>query len=699
MTTRVIKWSFICASSLLILTGCSKSSNPQEPIDPPNPNPDPNPIPTYFEFNTTADYSISIDLATDALNPGITKFDLYAENPFTLVDGYLVKDSLIKPIQTGFTDINGKYSDLLRIPTHIKSVYLTPYKIGIPELLSQELMGSSISFDLTDLPKSGAMTKTSFIYNTINAPSTYAYVPWDALGKPESVYMRDVVPQALLNDISTTLPESALPVNHPEFFNSNAVHQLRLKETCEIDLAFVHEGAGWLNVLGYYYYPTDNPPTSLSNVRKYIAFPNSSYSGSGGGLATGDRIRLKYWNGTEYTNIFPAGITVGWFIYANGYNASAKTVNVGNYMHTSNPTYNLESNPSLRQHSVLLKDTERDLLVIGFEDIKRDQSGCDNDFNDAVFYAIPTPFTAIETQDIPAISRFVDTDNDGVGDDKDQFPNDPTLAYVNFYPGINSYATLAYEDLWPSQGDYDMNDLVCDYRMAHYNNAANKIVRIEGDVKVRASGAKFRNGFAFELGVAPSAIASTSITGSSLTSGTLAIDGKGLEANQPKANIPLFDDVFKLFNKTPGIFVNTDMDKEVTAPKLINFSIIFTTPQNSSSVTLPPYNPYMIVDCGNNVRGKEVHLPSYRPTAKADPSLFSTGQDLTNLTLNKYYIGSTNMPFAIHIPESYIYPSEKNSISNTYTHFDQWAKSMGLQYSDWYKRKNGYINQDKLFTK
>lgn len=697
MTTAVLKWSFVCAGSLLILAGCSKNSNPQEPVDPPTPDPDP--VPTYFEFNTTSDYTLSVNLSSEGFNSGITMFDLYAEDPFKLVDGYWVKDASIVPILTGVTDKDGKYTEMVRIPTHVKSLYLTPYKLGIPELLTQELLGSTVAFDLGEPFKSGAMTKATFIYNTVNAPTTYAYAPWDANGKPESVYKRDAVPQSLLNDISTTLPDSPLPVNHPEFFNTNAVHQLILKDSCEIDLTFVHEGAGWLNVLGYYYYPTDNPPASLSNVRKYVAFPNSSYSGSGGGLVTGDRIRLKYWNGSEFKTTFPAGITVGWFVYANGYNASSKTVNVGNYMHTSNPAYNIESNISLKQHSVLLKDTERDLLVIGFEDIQRDQASCDNDFNDAVFYAIPTPFTAVETEAVPTIQRFVDTDNDGVGDDKDQFPNDPTLAYVTYYPGANSYGTLAYEDLWPSQGDYDMNDLVCDYKMAHYNNAANRIVRIAGDLKVRASGAKFRNGFAIEFGVAPSAIASTSVTGGNLTSGVLTVDGKGLEANQPKANLPLFDDVFRLFNKTPGIFVNTDMEKEVTDPKVINFSVVFTTPQNTSSVSLPPYNPYMIVDCGNSVRGKEVHLPSYKPTAKADVSLFSTGQDLTNPTLNKYYIGSTNMPFAIHIPESFTYPSEKNSISTAYSHFDQWAKSSGLQYTDWYKRKSGYYNPGNLFTK
>lgn len=685
--------SIACVSTLL--SGCS-TSNPTVEPEPPTP---PEPAPTYFEFATTKDYTLQLNFSLDNLNPGITKFDVFIEDPFTTIDEQSIRNKDIKAVMTGFTNSIGEFSDVLRLPSYAKSIYIMPYKIGLPEVINQDITGSSISIKLKDIVSSKNITKNTFIYNTIKASNTFAFSPWDANGKPQSIYKRDIISQSLLNDINTTLPNSPLPENHPEFFNSNAVHQLILVDSCEIDLVFVHEGAGWLNSLGYYYYPTNNPPTNLNNIRKYVAFPNSSYSGSGGGLATGDRVKLQYWDGAKYTSTFPAGITVGWFIYANGFKSTDKTVNVGNYMHTSNPLYNTETNTSLKQHSVLLKDPTREVLVIAFEDIKRDLSYCDQDFNDAIFYAVPTPFTAVQTGNIPKLNVFVDSDGDGVGDDLDEFPNDATLAYTTHYPGKNQFATLAYEDLWPSQGDYDMNDLVCDYNMIHYNNTANKIAKAGGTIRVRASGAKYKNGFALELGVPASSILSTSVTNGSLTSGMINIDSKGLETGQSKANLPLFDDIYKLFNQTTAHYINTEVDKDLIPYKEVKYNIVFSSPQTLSAVSTPPYNPYMIVDCGSGKRDKEVHLTSYKPTSKADPKYFSTGQDLTNPAQNRYYVSSTNMPFAIHIPETFTYPIEKVNIKDAYNHFNEWGGSLGNTYSDWYKPKNGYFDFYKLYIK
>ncbi|MGL4779441.1 MAG: LruC domain-containing protein [Bacteroidales bacterium] len=685
--------SFLCTTlfcASMLFTGCSNNPTVVEP-EPPTPEP----VPTYFEFATTKDYTLKLNLSTDNLNPGITKFDVFIENPFELIDEQTVRNHKVTAVMTGLTNTNGAFEDQLRIPAYVKSIYIMPYKVGLPEVLNEEITSSIITLNLKDI----LTTKNTFIYNTIKATNTFGFSPWDANGKPQSVYKRDIISASLLNDINTTLPNSPLPDNHPEFFNNNAVHQLVLVDSCEIDLVFVHEGAGWLNTLGYYYYPTNNPPANLNNTRKYVAFPNSSFSGSGGGLTSGDRVKLQYWDGTKFKTTFPAGITVGWFIYANGFKSTDKTVNIGNYMHTSNPSYNLESNPNLKQHSVLLKDPTRSLLVISFEDIKRDLSYCDQDFNDAIFYALPNPFTAVQANNIPSLSVFVDTDGDGVSDELDEFPNDPTIAYTSHYPGKNTFATLAYEDLWPSQGDYDMNDLVCDYNMIHYNNSSNKISKASGTIRVRASGAKFKNGFAIELGVSPASINTLTIQNGSLTSNVLQLDGKGLETGQNKANIPLFDDVYKLFNKPNASFINTEIEKDQVTYKDINYSMTFSSPQTLSSLGIPPYNPYMIIDCGAGNRGKEVHLPSYKPTNKADTKLFSTADDLTNPSQNRYYVNSTNMPFALHVAESFVYPVEKANIKDSYNFFNSWANSYGSSYPDWYKPKNGYFDFYKLYIK
>ncbi|MGL5318812.1 MAG: LruC domain-containing protein, partial [Bacteroidales bacterium] len=133
--------------------------------------------------------------------------------------------------------------------------------------------------------------------------------------------------------------------------------------------------------------------------------------------------------------------------------------------------------------------------------------------------------------------------------------------------------------------------------------------------------------------------------------------------------------------------------------KTITFALQFNTPQNPITVTAPPYNPYIIIKSGSGERVKEVHLPGYEPTDKADSYYFSTGQDLTNVTLGRYYVGLNNLPFAILIPKSFSYPVEKQIISGAYTKFNSWASSYGTQYNDWYINNEGYRHSDKIYSK
>lgn len=77
-----------------------------------------------------------------------------------------------------------------------------------------------------------------------------------------------------------------------------------------------------------------------------------------------------------------------------------------------------------------------------------------------------------------------DVDGDGVSDADDDYPNDASLAYNNYYPDPVEKATLAFEDLWPSYGDYDFNDVIIDFSVNTVTNANNDAVKLEIDVYV-----------------------------------------------------------------------------------------------------------------------------------------------------------------------------------------------------------------------
>ena len=88
-------------------------------------------------------------------------------------------------------------------------------------------------------------------------------------------------------------------------------------------------------------------------------------------------------------------------------------------------------------------------------------------FNDLLFYVSANPWSGIDPDDVPPVGGgCADTDLDGVDDCNDDFPNDPERTTLNTYVG-----SLAYEDLWPSRGDYDYNDMVVDYDIDHILNA------------------------------------------------------------------------------------------------------------------------------------------------------------------------------------------------------------------------------------
>ncbi len=288
-----------------------------------------------------------------------------------------------------------------------------------------------------------------------------------------------------------------------------------------------------------------------------------------------------------------------------------------------------------------------------------------------------------------------DSDGDGCPDDVDDYPNDPTRCFDNYFPATGN-GTLAFEDLWPGQGDYDFNDLVCDYRFKTVTNSSNKIVEIFGTFTIKAFGASLHNGFGFQF---PNNIIQSgdmTITGFDLQEGYISLNAQGLETGQNKPTVIVFDDVFNLM-KAPGvgIGVNTTPGAPYVTPASVTVHMIFPTPKYTmNQVNLSNFNPFLIV--GLN-RGIEVHLPDYLPTGLASADYFGKAQDRSIPSQGRYYRTENNLPWAINICQNFAYPKETIDIVNTYNHFVPWAISGGLSFPDWYMDKPGYRNAENVY--
>ncbi|MFH0760038.1 MAG: LruC domain-containing protein, partial [Bacteroidota bacterium] len=141
-----------------------------------------------------------------------------------------------------------------------------------------------------------------------------------------------------------------------------------------------------------------------------------------------------------------------------------------------------------------------------------------------------------------------DTDGDGVPDNLDDYPTDPTRAYDNWYPSKPSFGSLVFEDLWPSKGDYDLNDAVIDYQYRVVTNAQNKVVDIKPTFSLRAAGAALRNGFGFQLdNRLPAAVAS--VSGYKIQYTYIDLASNGVENLQDFAVVIVWDNADNIIHR------------------------------------------------------------------------------------------------------------------------------------------------------
>jgi LruC domain-containing protein len=78
--------------------------------------------------------------------------------------------------------------------------------------------------------------------------------------------------------------------------------------------------------------------------------------------------------------------------------------------------------------------------------------------------------------------------------------------------------------------------------------------------------------------------------------------------------------------------------------------------------------------------------------------IFGTFHDNTIPGQNRWYKTSDNLPWAIHVMDSFEYPIEKVEITSGYLFMGSWAESAGTVYIDWFKPMPGYRDASKIFS-
>lgn len=305
----------------------------------------------------------------------------------------------------------------------------------------------------------------------------------------------------------------------------------------------------------------------------------------------------------------------------------------------------------------------------------------------------------------PLEEKLVDSDGDGIIDEEDDYPDDKYRAFNNHFPATG-FSTLMFEDLWPSIGDYDFNDLVVDYKVNQVIDSKGEIVEVIMDLRTRAAGAGYRNGFGIEFtDIDPSAV--IAVEGTKIKGGSIhRFAENGLEAETKYATVIAYDDVYNVLHHMGqgSTGVNTTPGGPFQEVNLQRIVITFKKegesgrggPINLEDISYDNFNPFLIV---NQQRGHEVHLPGKQPTSLADKALFGTSDDnSTEGEKSMYRSKGDNLPWAMDVTENIPYMKEGYHFIKGYTKFADWVKSGGSQYEDWYLDKSEYRNSEALLN-
>ena len=613
---------------ILMVSGCTR--------DVYDPNGGGEDKPNSFDFSTTS--TIQLNVKYDVPEGYKVLFNVYFEDPFTTDEGgQTVLRTDITPAITRMTDENGEYhAKEIVAADHGSDVYIYTSYVGVPGLvqttITDNVINADIEWKLTDgIPQTRAdKWDPSTEYGLLGT--------WQTNGRPNYLDSEGelVLSASVLKTIRNTIQEGGIC---PQTYRQSAdfkVDDLQGRDT-EVSVRFIGGNSSAASIFGYYCYKDGASVKEIKAAKKYIVFPNTHTAGYYGkpiGLKGGECVKLHYIdeNGVDKGTVFPNGVRIGWFLLNNAFVKEGKTDKIC-YSTTA-------LNGDGRTHTAAFRIN--DFVVLSFEDYT------DYDYNDVQFNVWSNPIEAI-APDVPSV-----TPDPGTDDDR-------SVAYRMTYKGI-----LAFEDNWPNKGDYDLNDVIVKYNSVLAFNTSNQVLSTEDTFTALWSGASFKNGFAYQMTTDRSNVV-TEFENISDTS-------QGLDRELAKATVNVFTNAL----------VATENNTKTASYKIKN---TLTTPVDHETFGVAPYNPFIMVheNLGNN--RCEVHLVNYKPTEKADMSLFHTGKDLSSPNSGVYYVAAENYPFAIQLVDAEDFSTtETESVDITYSDFIKWVKSNGSEYKDWYKK-------------
>ena len=650
----------IAAMAMAAAAGCSHD----------NPTPSPEPPAKGGEFNefgftTTVPVTLCVDYGDMDGMPSNVYFEVYDTCPVEETKTAYARIAGTEPLYAGYTDEQGRFEGTIELPSYIRKAYVLT-----PAFYARTLLEATRSGDmLTASAESGApanaapaSTRAKEYHST--AVERDGWKTW--LGSYDTTY--GSIGYEYKGDLKVK-NYGALLKAHASVFDTTkkcpeeyrSSRDLYLEKSAEVVITLLGSNTCWNSSMGYYYYKTGNKPKSLADADVVMIFPNTQdgrWSNSPWesrlyqGVERGTAVQLIYYpeiaDGSKAgaTTVFPADYRIG-FVLAT--NAWTNRLRAGDkkYRAATSDGLSVNNNGVAYQtpRTAVFRYTDKksgiNSVLFSFEDHNNDEN-----FSDVVFTMTSNPVDAVT--DIPSVDV-----NDG-------------KKTANVLRGI-----YAFEDLWPSRGDYDMNDVMV---RSDYEKVFNEKGIFEESfmLKTFANFAGNANGLAVTL------------TGA-------AADAK-LEFSVRKPGAETFEAAD--FERDGKVVLLTPDVKE-TMGATYRITAKYDAPvAEAQAGTIKPF--IYRTDRDGLTAGKrwEVHIPYEAPTARAEMSFFGTNDDKSVPEKGIYYVRAENYPFAFFlsgandgdVAKLLDQTNEKSPIDQVYPAYAEWAATNGEKNKDWYKK-------------
>lgn len=303
------------------------------------------------------------------------------------------------------------------------------------------------------------------------------------------------------------------------------------------------------------------------------------------------------------------------------------------------------------------------------------------------------------------IASVTDTDGDGVSDLNDQYPLDPTRTLTRIIPA-SGWSIVAFEDLYPTPGDADSNDIVLAVRNEEDLDSQGRVVRIRGTYIFLANHAGYDLSPFINL---PGKGNFNAKVSKILVNDNFEVINKNVlrEVNINLSNfekIPIFikhsgyfndksytrrgDAFYSHHEMGEDIRINNEHNRSISFDKgfinsltieypktkthyMAEVEFIFDVPLTQAQLASAPYDLYIYV----HNTGYTVHFPGfYFNPDGSDKYIYNNPNDSKH-----------GFPWVFVVPIKWNWPSYGNYIGNAYPKFVDWYRSQGTQYQNWYE--------------